>query len=725
MVAASLMGQAPDPPTTINIEPKVTTPLPRNFSGVNADLKLPVEYWDYRFNSPAETLGFGWVRFPAGTNSDDYNWQTGEDDFSWWQKFPSNSGVGGSENVIWEVAGRGGAKLIDAANRANMLGAPLIICVNGFTDTHKSAGKLAKFVKENNIQVAAWELSNEPYLYQTRPFWTNATIYLNKMYPFYEAIHAVDPNAVISIFITNQGNPGTSLSKWDQEVMAYPNKYWNAVSFHSYPTPSGQELPTWIEDERAALVTRTGDTLINQLTQIGPAGVKFLNTEFDSSLPNASNRNVYTDGTLWGGVYAAEYIMRMSQTSAVRHVGPSEISYQAGVFLSEDYQDEIIKWGKEGDPHDTLALDFGPYLGAQGVTTSVLNNVLKDAAESNQTTVTGSPMVPATGIPAGIPAIYAMSYTSRAKQLSTVITNKGASEQQVTIEVNGTPVPGAFPVEYVCASQPTACKNEPASENTPNTPTNPMNETNVAVLSEIATNPVTVPPYSVMRVDIETPPVLTFLNGASMRSPGTEYQWAKAATDEQIVAILPNPQSVPVLFLEDSTDKVLRVETTPLTPTEVKFIVPSGLAPGPIRISNLTFAAPDLVGNLDLTGVVPGIYSANQNGAGVAVGSWTNPTTNKLTLTFTCMDVPMSCLPQPVLAGVSLQLLGTGFRYATHLQGFVAGKPAVVTSFGAYDAPGTDQVTLAVPYSLTGAGNSSVYIIADGQRSNMTTIKIQ
>jgi uncharacterized protein (TIGR03437 family) len=252
-----------------------------------------------------------------------------------------------------------------------------------------------------------------------------------------------------------------------------------------------------------------------------------------------------------------------------------------------------------------------------------------------------------------------------------------------------------------------------------------MNETNVAVLSEIATNPVTVPPYSVMRVDIETPPVLTFLNGASMRSPGTEYQWAKAATDEQIVAILPNPQSVPVLFLEDSTDKVLRVETTPLTPTEVKFIVPSGLAPGPIRISNLTFAAPDLVGNLDLTGVVPGIYSANQNGAGVAVGSWTNPTTNKLTLTFTCMDVPMSCLPQPVLAGVSLQLLGTGFRYATHLQGFVAGKPAVVTSFGAYDAPGTDQVTLAVPYSLTGAGNSSVYIIADGQRSNMTTIKIQ
>src|SRR5580692_7934643 len=203
-----------------------------------------------------------------------------------------------------------------------------------------------------------------------------------------------------------------------------------------------------------------------------------------------------------------------------------------------------------------------------------------------------------------------------------------------------------------------------------------MNETNVAVLSEVATNPVTVPPYSVMRVDIETPPALTFLNEASMRSPGTEYQRTEAAADEQIVAILPAAQSVPLLFLEDSTTKVMRVSPTQLTPTQVSFILPKGFGAGPIRISNLT--PPALTGNLNLAGVVPGIYSANQNGAGVAQGSWTSPNTNNPTPTFTCIaGAPMSCLPQPVPAGVSLQLLGTGFRHSTNLQAFVAGESAV------------------------------------------------
>src|SRR5580704_6333694 len=63
----------------IDINTTVTTPISPGFSGVSADLGLPVEYWDYRFNALAATIGFGWVRFPGGTSSDIYDWQTGED----------------------------------------------------------------------------------------------------------------------------------------------------------------------------------------------------------------------------------------------------------------------------------------------------------------------------------------------------------------------------------------------------------------------------------------------------------------------------------------------------------------------------------------------------------------------------------------------------------------------------------------------------------------------
>ena len=63
------------------------------------------------------------------------------------------------------MAGRGGAQLLDAAHRANFLGASLIICANGFTDAPQSAGQLVAYAKANQINVAAWELANEAYLF--------------------------------------------------------------------------------------------------------------------------------------------------------------------------------------------------------------------------------------------------------------------------------------------------------------------------------------------------------------------------------------------------------------------------------------------------------------------------------------------------------------------------------------------------------------------------------
>ena len=132
---------------TIDINASATTPISPGFSGVSADLGLPVEYFDYRLNTLAAQIGFGWVRFPGGTSSDIYNWQTGQDVQSWYTQFPASSGIGGDQTTLALVVGRGGAKLIDAANRANFLGAPLIVCVNGYTDTAASAGQLAAFVK--------------------------------------------------------------------------------------------------------------------------------------------------------------------------------------------------------------------------------------------------------------------------------------------------------------------------------------------------------------------------------------------------------------------------------------------------------------------------------------------------------------------------------------------------------------------------------------------------
>jgi hypothetical protein len=194
----------------------------------------------------------------------------------------------------------------------------------------QSIGELAAYVKANNIHVAAWELSNEPYLHPE--FFADATAYLSKMKPYRDAIKAVDPNAIIAIFVRDPGNTAV-MNAWDAAVAAYPEKYWEAISFHHYPPQSTGNFAQWMADENAVLVNKTSTLITNQLTPIGPPGVKFINSEFDPTLPNDNKTGTtsITCGTLWGGIYAAEFTMRMSTVPSVLHVGPNEIVRYARV----------------------------------------------------------------------------------------------------------------------------------------------------------------------------------------------------------------------------------------------------------------------------------------------------------------------------------------------------------------------------------------------------------
>ena len=58
--------------------------------------------------------------------------------------------------------------------------------------------------------------------------------------------------------------------------------------------------------------------------------------------------------------------------------------------------------------------------------------------------------------------------------------------------------------------------------------------------------------------------------------------------------------------------------------------------------------------------------------------------------------------------------------------GLIAGQAATVQFAGAQGQyPGLDQVNVAISKSLAGMGEVSVYLIADGKASNMTTVNVQ
>src|SRR5271165_1503170 len=114
---------------TIDIDTTHTTALNPNFSGFNDEVVFPAEYFDYRLNNLAAQLSPGWVRYPSGIFSDAFNWQTGLMVPGWVSQFQGTVVAPLlSESVPW-VNGKGGGSFVGAANRADFLGAKLIVCV--------------------------------------------------------------------------------------------------------------------------------------------------------------------------------------------------------------------------------------------------------------------------------------------------------------------------------------------------------------------------------------------------------------------------------------------------------------------------------------------------------------------------------------------------------------------------------------------------------------------
>ena len=713
-------------PAAIDIDTTTSTPVHPGFSGISDDLYPVIEYWDYRFNTLAAKIGFGWVRFPGGNTSDSYNWQTGQEDPAWVALLAPD----GVQQAADQVAGKGGARLIDAANRANFLGASLIVCANGFTDTPQSIGQLAGYVKANQIPVAAWELSNEPYLYPD--FFSTATAYLDKMKPYRDAIKAVDPNAVVAVFIRDPANSPVQNS-WNQAVAAYPNKYWDAISFHSYPAIlSTTDFAQWMADESAVLVNKTDTLVTGQLTPIGPPGVKFLNTEFDPSLATDAKTGAtsLTKGTLWGGIYAAEYTMRLSTVPSVLYVGASAIWNDAGVDGASNQANAaaVVAAARQGKTIDTLSLNFGFRIGAQANGIAVLNGVLNHAIQSNKTTVSGGATVPAAGITAGVPALYAMSYTDAQGALSVVITNKSAISHQVNIRVNGSAATGTFPLQFVSGSDPSAA----------NTPANPNA---VSVQTGSSGNPVAVPPYSVVRVDLKIPAVAAAVNSASFQTGPVAPQqlvttFGAGFASQTIIA----PSEPFPAVLGDTTisitDKTGATQPAPLyyvSPSQASFLIPAGVAPGAASLKVTRSGSTVLTGSLTIAAVSPGLYAQNGNGAGVAAAAYVRASApNTAAFVFSCVTgVPLRCLSTPISLGapsdvVYVTLYGTGIRGAKQVQVFVAGQSVPVLFFGAQGQyEGLDQINISLPAGLAATGEASVYVLADGKPSNRVTIRIQ
>jgi hypothetical protein len=475
-----------------------TTPLNQGFAGFACEmLDTGLEYDNTNFQQFVASLSPGWIRYPSGISDDAFNWATGLTESNWIDVLGSYDDTVGSNSCTYTylpLLGKGGAQFTNFTYMTrNVGGAKIIVVLNCFTDTTNSAGAFAAFALSNHIPVAAWELCNEPYNFTSGAsnFFANATDYANKMLPYRNAVKAADSNAVVAVFYSDPGRGGND---WDNALDRYTNKYWDAVTYHYYPTPALTNFADLMAYDNGVLLSNTTLFVSNNMIASNNPSTTFMITEFQ---PVAGSGAGTTDqhqnppsATLYGGVYASEFIMRMSTVPQMKFVGNFQLFNQNGIYATNVFRNAVVTAANGGYVTNTQHEPFGFYLSAQVTAEAVAYWAINRSTALYSTTVnTNGPTVPInTNYNATMPAIYAQAYQGGNGKRYVVLTNKGSNAAPVQIVEDGLALTNSFLETFVTGSDPSATNSSP--ELSP-----------VGIQSQTATNPVTIPEYSVVRLE--------------------------------------------------------------------------------------------------------------------------------------------------------------------------------------------------------------------------------
>ncbi|MEO8659820.1 MAG: hypothetical protein ABI693_15220, partial [Bryobacteraceae bacterium] len=338
------------PLTTINVDTTTTTAFSAGFSGFNMPQLLNgVEFFDPKFIAAIQPMKPGFLRFPSGTASIAFDWQTGFTNTTWLSNLTTGTPPPVDPLTAYILRrgqkltqAKGGVFLSDFATLAKALGTSAVICFNGFTDNNPgSAFTMATTARSLGLNVREWELANEPYYF--RSIFSTAGAYATKMRSYFTGISSADPTAKVALFFAGL-YPGIAgdFSAWDNAMFAYSPRYWNTDSVHLYPIEttvtaglvSGRARAYLsASDEQATLNGILAHGIPQYLTSYLPplmgASTPFFITEFNSD----GTGTAPFAGSIYNGIFLAEGMARMSVIPNLQGVAVHALFYgNAGYF---------------------------------------------------------------------------------------------------------------------------------------------------------------------------------------------------------------------------------------------------------------------------------------------------------------------------------------------------------------------------------------------------------
>ncbi|PBC70363.1 alpha-L-arabinofuranosidase [Streptomyces sp. TLI_235] len=277
--------------------------VPATGVGVN----IPV--YDANMNSAAtpgllSTAGFNTVRYPGGSHSDVYHWQTGT----------AEAGAYVAPNTGFDAF----------MGTVRAAGAQPIITANYGSGTPQEAAGWVRYANvTKGYGVKYWEIGNEVYgngEYSNGNGWEydthsskSATTYANNLVQYVSAMKAVDPGIKIGAVLTTPGywpdgivGPGDTMD-WNHTVLSIAGSKIDFAIVHAYPTStSPADLLTKPQAQNPAIAGAVR-SLINQYAGTNAPNVGIAVTE--------ANAQAYLD-TSPNGLFAPDNYLTWIESGA-------------------------------------------------------------------------------------------------------------------------------------------------------------------------------------------------------------------------------------------------------------------------------------------------------------------------------------------------------------------------------------------------------------------------
>jgi uncharacterized protein (TIGR03437 family) len=174
-----------------------------------------------------------------------------------------------------------------------------------------------------------------------------------------------------------------------------------------------------------------------------------------------------------------------------------------------------------------------------------------------------------------------------------------------------------------------------------------------------------------------------------------------------------------------------------VAPTQVNYQIPPDTAPGTASVAITSGDGSLSIGNINITAVAPGIFTADASGRGLAAaiivrvkadGTQTTEPIGRFDTTLGRF-VPLPIDLGPEGDQVILLLFGTGLRGRTSLANVsvtIGGVPAEVQYLGQQGGfVGLDQANIRLPRTLAGRGEVDVVTVVDGKTANTVRVSIK